>query len=239
MCFVWVAQIHDFTMGWVASFHGTQTGVLGMEKDWSHLAEHFDEYQLYITGKESDVMIKDELSKLRDLGNLLELGCGMGNYTKALASNCSSILATDISADMVQSAKRELANFSNIRVEEANCYETHFEDEAYDSIFMGNLIHVVAKPSTALQEAYRLLKPNGRLILISFTSEGMAFFPILRMTFRYLKTFKKPPKGTPFNLGTLTTFVEKHHFVVEEGKLSGSQQSKFVYIVARKRLKMT
>ncbi|PIE45811.1 MAG: hypothetical protein CSA45_01530 [Gammaproteobacteria bacterium] len=85
-----------------------------MEKDWSNLAENFDDLQRYITGAETDKRIKQALSQLGALGHVLELGCGNGNYTKVLSANSQSVLATDISASMVEVAKRQLADLTDI-----------------------------------------------------------------------------------------------------------------------------
>ncbi|PID27009.1 MAG: hypothetical protein CR982_07480 [Candidatus Cloacimonadota bacterium] len=206
-----------------------------MEKDWSNLAENFDDLQKYIVGDVIDKIIKDELLNLKNLGNVIEFGCGVGNYTKPLASSSNSILATDISDDMIKFAKEELVDFSNIKVEKASCYGTDFEDKSYDTVFMANLIHVVKDPKKVLEESHRLLKDGGKLIIVSFTPDGMSLTNKMKMIAKYLKTFGPPPKGsTPFKLKSLTEFVSTHNFKIEISKLLGKKESKAIFIVAEK-----
>ncbi len=205
------------------------------EKDWSAIAENYDELQLYITGETTNTQVIAELSQLKNLGEVLEFGCGTGNFTKVLANNSDSIVATDISEPMLTVAKKRLADIDNVSVQQANCYATNLPAEHFDNVFMGNLIHVVAEPEKALAEAHRLLKPDGRLIILSYTTDGMSLFNILKMIYRYLKVFGKPPKdGTKFSLKMLTDFVNIHQFSVEQAKLLGNKQSKAIFLVARK-----
>ncbi len=204
-----------------------------MEKDWSNLAENFDALQRYITGEETDKQIKQALSQLGALGKVLELGCGNGNYTKVLSSNSQSILATDISASMVEVAKRQLADFANITVQTADCYATGLPAKHYDTVFMANVIHIIKYPDKALQEAQRVLKKDGKLIIVSFTMDGMRFIDKIKMIYRFLRAFGKPAReGTPFKLKTLTDFVKRQGFQVETARLIGDRQSKAMFIVA-------
>ncbi len=206
-----------------------------MEKDWSAIAENFDKLQVYITGEVTNTQIVTELSQLKNLGQVVEFGCGTGALTSVLADNSDSIVATDISQDMLMIANNKLADISNVSVQQANCYNTNLPEQQFDTVFMGNLIHVVAEPEKALAEAHRLLKPDGKLILVSYTKDGMSFFNILKIIYRYLKAFGKPPKdGTRFGLKMLTDFVNNHHFAVEQAKLLGNEQSKAMFVVAKK-----
>ncbi len=205
------------------------------EKDWSAIAENFDELQRYITGDETNAQVIAELSQLKNLGQVAEFGCGTGAFTKVLADNSDSIIATDISEHMLTVAKKKLADIDHVSIQQANCYSTDLPEQHFDTVFMGNLIHVVAEPEKALAEAHRLLKADGKLILVSYTKDGMNFFNILKMIYRYLKVFGKPPKGgTKFGLKMLVDFVNDHQFSVEQAELLGNEQSKAMFVVTKK-----
>ncbi len=207
-----------------------------MEKEWSKIAQNFDELQRYVVGEEIDKIIKDELSKLKNLGNVLEFGCGNGNYTKAISSASENILATDISSEMIEVASKKLENYKNIKTQVLDCYKTEFEDKSYDTIFMANLIHVVQDPKKVIDESYRLLKDNGKLIIISFTPDGMTVKNKMKMIAKYLKVFGKPPKGrTSFTLENLTEFVANNNFEIKTAELLGKEQSKAIFIIAHKK----
>ncbi len=206
-----------------------------MEKSWAEMADKFDEIQEYVTGAEVDKKIKGELSGLKDLGDVLELACGSGNYTRTLAPEAKKILATDISDDMISCAKKKLEDLGNIDFMKADCYETGLNSSAYDTVFMANIIHVVHKPDVAIEEAKRLLKDGGRLVILSFTPDGLSPVAKMKLISRYLKAMGKPPKGgTKFGLKSLKEFVLEHGFEVMEAKLITTKEASAIFLVAKK-----
>ncbi|PIE45812.1 MAG: hypothetical protein CSA45_01535 [Gammaproteobacteria bacterium] len=50
-------------------------------------------------------------------------------------------------------------------------------------MFMANVIHVVEYPDKALREAQRVLKMDGRLIIVSFTMDGMNVINKIKMIY--------------------------------------------------------
>ena len=86
-----------------------------MEKDWSELSKDFDELQKYVAGEEAVNLITEKIQGLKDLGEVLELGCGNGFYTQFLAKSAFQITATDISKDMIAVAKKKLAGYKHIK----------------------------------------------------------------------------------------------------------------------------
>ncbi len=174
----------------------------------------------------------------KEYGKILELGCGNGNFTQSLVNQSNTILATDISKGMLAVAEQRLSAFDNVSVGQADCYNTGLEAGAYDTVFMANLIHVVAEPDKLIKEVRRLLKADGRLIIASATTDSMSFIAKVRLIYRYLKAFGKPPKGgTKFTLQALKNFIVQYSFRLEEAKLLGSKQSKALFLIARKREK--
>lgn len=207
-----------------------------MEKDWSVLAAQFDELQRKVTGEVVDAEIKRELASLENLGAAIELGCGNGGYTPSLLAACDSLLATDISEAMVRAAIERLGANPKVEVQQASCYDTGLAAGAFDTVFMANLIHVVQQPALALREAHRLLRDNGRLIIVSFTPDGLSPLGKVRLIARYLKRFGPPPKGgTKFTLKSLCRFVPSYGFEIEDARLLGDRKAKAIFMVARKR----
>ncbi len=204
------------------------------EKDWSAFAEEFEQLQEYVVGKESLAICKEKIASLPLLGELVEFGCGNGTYTELVAKLATHVTATDIAEDMLNMARAKLEHYEHVQFEQRDCYDSKFPGSAFDTVLMANLIHVVHDPAKALQEAHRILKDHGRLVLLSFTADGMKFFDMLRLIYRYWKTFGAPPKkGTPFKLSSLTEFVNKHDFSVQEASLIG-HKTKAIFLVAQK-----
>ncbi len=168
-----------------------------MEKEtfWSKTAGDFEEKNNKIIGKESMYIVLDALDEERNLGNTLELACGNGTYSKVLVRHAEMLTCTDFSEEMVAESKKRLKNFTNIKIEQANCFQLQYADNSFDTVFMANLLHIIPTPEKALIEAKRVLKPNGQIIILDFTTKGMKFFDKIRMLYLFLKFYGKPPKG--------------------------------------------
>jgi ABC-2 type transport system ATP-binding protein len=204
------------------------------EKYWSKFANTFDEDQRYIVGGAAQQAVMERLSGERDLGELIELGCGAGFYTKVLAANASHVMATDLSDEMLAVARTQLKGLQNVAVAKADCEKTDFPDGKFGSVFTANLVHVIENPSITLKEAYRILKDGGLLLIVDYTAYGMKWFEKMKMGMRVLRKFGRPPVSSR-NLSPdeLRSLVESAGFRVEEAQLIGDK-SKAVYLKGRK-----
>jgi ubiquinone/menaquinone biosynthesis C-methylase UbiE len=205
------------------------------EEYWSKFANTFDEDQRYIVGGAvQQQAVVERLSGERDLGELIELGCGAGFYTKFLAANASHVMATDLSDEMLAVARTQLKDLQNVTVAKADCGKTNFPDGKFDSAFMANLIHIIENPSTTLQESYRILKDGGLLLIVDFTGYGMKRFEIMKMGIRVLRKWWIPRRYfRNLSPDELRSLVESAGFKVEEVQLIGDR-SKAVYLRGRK-----
>jgi SAM-dependent methyltransferase len=99
---------------------------------------------------------------------VLELGCGTGYFTRALARSGADIVAIDVSPDLLKIAR---ANCSapNVRYEIQNAYEMSYSDAVFDFIVGSSVLHHL-EIEAALREIYRVLKPGGT---ICFTEPNM------------------------------------------------------------------
>jgi phosphatidylethanolamine/phosphatidyl-N-methylethanolamine N-methyltransferase len=76
-------------------------------------------------------------------------------------------IGTDITPAMLQRAKNRAQNSPvDIRFQVADSQALPFEDNSFDAIIMHLILAVVPNPSSALQEASRVLKPGGRIYLL-------------------------------------------------------------------------
>ena len=195
------------------------------EKDWGKIAENFDELSEYVVGEAINKEISEKLSKEKNLGEVIEFGCGTGYFTKAIAKNAEQIIATDISEEMLETAKRQLKDYKNICFQKADCIATTLPDKKFDTVLMVNLLHVIKSPFQALDESCRIIKPKGQLIAIDLTGYGMKKFEMLKLVFRYLRKMGKPPKSDKGNLSPddVKYLAEYAGFKTEENKLLGDK----------------
>ena len=206
-----------------------------MEKYWSRFPDTYDKNKEYVVGKELlDKMIK-ELNDLSNLGDVIEFGCGTGYFTETLAKKANQIIATDLSDELLQSAKIRLNKNPRITIQKENCMETSFISKKFDSVFMANLIHVVEYPLKALQESHRILKDGGVLIIVTYTNYGMKWFEIIKLGIRFLKGWGKPPQHVhTFSPEKLASLMENAGFTVEKSKLIGDR-TKALYLIGKKK----
>lgn len=202
------------------------------ETYWSRFADDFEERNIYVAGKKNIEAIQKTLIDQTVSGNVLELGCGNGTYSKTLAKTAEQVIATDFSDEMVVASKERLRSFNNIRVEKENCFCLSYPDANFDSVVMVNLLHIIPEPEKAIQESKRVLKSNGDIIIVSFTMEGISLLNKVGMIYRYLKTYGKPPKtAQTLTLKKARTLLEDDGFMIKDARLVGNT-AKAIFIRA-------
>lgn len=207
---------------------------MSKERYWSKLADEYETKTNYIIGADEQRLILGEVAKITELKNTLELGCGHGAFSKVISANATSVLATDYSAEMVAIATLKLESYSNIKVQAQNCLDLKYKNESFDTVFMANLFHVIGEQELALNEAMRVLKPNGRLIILSYTTEGMTVKNTETMITRYLESYGPPSKDAKtLTCATSKNLLEKTCFKVEQLKLVGNNMHA-ILAIARK-----
>jgi len=99
---------------------------------------------------------------------VLEVGCGTGSLTKELQKKQATILAIDISPELLEVAKKRVKG-SNVTFLVGNAYNLVFEDNTFDTIVGMSVLHHL-EVDKALGEFYRGLKQGGT---IYFTEPNM------------------------------------------------------------------
>lgn len=122
------------------------------EKYWSKYAFGYDEGVEYIVGKDIQQTIIERLSKERNIGEVIEFGCGTGYFTKVIAKNARHVIATDLSEEMLEVARAQLKEFQNVTTQKADCEITSFPSERFDTVVMVNVIHFIENPYIILSK---------------------------------------------------------------------------------------
>jgi SAM-dependent methyltransferase len=98
-----------------------------------------------------------------------DIGCGEGDLTLLLARFAKRVTAVDLSAQMlrvVQERSKEAGLSRRVTVETGDLEKLPLKADVMDAVFVSQVLHHAARPARALQEAARILKPGGRLILL-------------------------------------------------------------------------
>src|SRR5699024_9804629 len=122
----------------------------------------------YTTRKadKSWIEIITNLVPIEDISNALDVGCGGGIYSKALADmGIDSITGIDFSKSILEGAKENCKEYGNISFEYGNAYETGMESGRFNLVLERALIHHIRDIQACFNEAYRVLQENGVYIV--------------------------------------------------------------------------
>jgi 2-polyprenyl-3-methyl-5-hydroxy-6-metoxy-1,4-benzoquinol methylase len=106
--------------------------------------------------------------ELRSADRLLDIGCGSGIVTLALAPHVTTIHACDISVGMVDRARKNLSDLDNVTFSIGSIIDTGQQDAAYDKVLCYSVLQYLENEAalhSALREVWRVLKPGGRAFL--------------------------------------------------------------------------
>lgn len=99
---------------------------------------------------------------------LLEIGCGVGRMTRALAERLGEVDALDVSAEMIRQARDFLADVANVRLHVGSGSDLgEFADGAFDVCLSYVVFQHIPEPAITLnyvREMGRVLRPGGRAI---------------------------------------------------------------------------
>ncbi len=99
---------------------------------------------------------------------VLEVGCGTGYLSKELQKKGATVVAVDISPDLLETAKRNV-RAGNVTFLLGNAYNLEIAENTFDTIVGISVLHHL-EADKSLQEFYRVLKPGGS---ICFTEPNM------------------------------------------------------------------
>jgi ubiquinone/menaquinone biosynthesis C-methylase UbiE len=187
---------------------------------WGKFADTYDDKLEHMMGKAVRQNLFNMLQREGGLGDAVEFGCGTGYFTRAIANNAASVVATDLSSDMVEVAKAKLSDIRNVSFRVEDSEASSFPSETFDTALMANMLHAVDDPLKALRECYRVLKPGGTLLIINYTDEGMSRVEKTLMGFRFALRFHFPPKKNwPVTEDKLRSSLREAGFTIERLEL--------------------
>lgn len=101
---------------------------------------------------------------LLQLGDVLDIASGDGVLTELIAGHARSVTCVDISSTVVAAARKRLAPYRNVQVQEADMHALPFAGGSFDHAFAMHALSYTFEPQRVLAEAARVLRPGGRLI---------------------------------------------------------------------------
>lgn len=162
---------------------------------WERLAHSYHSYYAELTTQSSHAML-DALD-VQSGTRLLDIASGPGYVASAAAARGADVVGLDCSAAMVELATR-LNPTLTFRVGSAE--DLPFAEESFDAVGVNFGMFHFSRPEKALAEAFRVLRPDGRIAFTVWTSRDKA--AALDMVLKAIEAHGQLdvglPEGPPF-----------------------------------------
>jgi demethylmenaquinone methyltransferase/2-methoxy-6-polyprenyl-1,4-benzoquinol methylase len=116
---------------------------------------------------------------------VLDLCCGAGQATQELVKHFQNVTGLDASPIAIQRAKRNVPQAEYV---EAFAEKMPFSDRSFDLVITNTAMHEMdsAQLQQIIEEAYRILTPDGQFIIIDFHRPTNLLFWLPVATFLWL-----------------------------------------------------
>ncbi len=142
---------------------------------------------------------------------ILDVGCGDGFHLKLLrdfGKKTWDLQGLDASEKAVEAAKK-----SGINVHFGTAEENNLSENFYDLAFLIQTVEHVEKPDAVLSSVCKLLKPHGKLIIVTDNTDSLDFRFFKKS---YWGGYHFPRHWNLFNRKSLTKLAEKTGFEIAE-----------------------
>ncbi len=112
---------------------------------------------------------------------IADLGCGDGYYCNFFKDYASRLYCVDIDELVIEEVRRKFGGYGNVTVLNEDIVRTSIPTASVDLAFMSNVFHDIEDKESAVKEVRRMLKPNGRILIIEF-KEDTPFGPPFKLS---------------------------------------------------------
>ncbi len=135
---------------------------------WDTVAPLYNLFENFYNGKVNK-QVQSEVAGLIDPSDrVLECACGAGMLSVPIARSCRELIATDYSTGMLTQTKKACKDLPNVSIKRADIMRLKCNDNSFDKVVAGNVIHLLDNPTAALEELLRVCKPGGKLIIPTY-----------------------------------------------------------------------
>jgi ubiquinone/menaquinone biosynthesis C-methylase UbiE/DNA-binding transcriptional ArsR family regulator len=113
----------------------------------------------------------------RPFRSLLDLGTGTGRMLELLGPELERGLGIDLSLDMLALARARLdrTGLRQCSVRQGDIYDLALPRDSFDVVIVHQVLHYLDDGARAIREAARVLRPQGRLLVIDFAPHEHEF----------------------------------------------------------------
>jgi ubiquinone/menaquinone biosynthesis C-methylase UbiE len=131
-------------------------------------------------------------------GHLLDVACGPGVVTAALAPGAASVVAFDATEEMIERARSRCAKagLANVAFKCGDAENLPFADAQFDGVVTRLAIHHFADAQRALDEMFRVLRRGGIAVVVDIVSSQDPAESNLQNAIERLRDPSKAAPGT-------------------------------------------
>ncbi len=119
-----------------------------------------------------------ERLNLSPLDTVLDLGCGPGFLSLGLGRRCGRLVGVDLDAEMVRQADARFREAGlDAQVYQASGDDLPFREGVFDVVVTRFVLQHVPDPAAVVAEAFRVLRPGGRLLVCDTDDGGFVLHP--------------------------------------------------------------
>jgi len=124
---------------------------------------------------------------------ILDVGCGLGEASAYFALQGASVTAYDLSPKMVETTEALAKKMgTSVRGVVGAAEKIALEDNSFDFVYLGNLVHHVHEREGLWRQVHRLLKVGGKLI----SWDPIKYNPVINV-YRAIATETRTPDERP------------------------------------------
>lgn len=134
-----------------------------VQEEYSRLASVYDRrWSFYINATIQETINRLEIKPYE---RVVDIGCGTGALIQQMFNLVpeAEFAGLDPSIEMLNIAKQKLPKSIELWIGSAD--NLPFPSESFDVVISTNAFHYFRNPAQAIQEAKRILKPDGRLVI--------------------------------------------------------------------------
>ncbi len=108
---------------------------------------------------------------------IVDFGTGTGRMLTLFAPMADEAEGVDLSHGMLTVARVNLqaAGIANANVRQGDATTTPFANASTDLVIIHQVLHFMISPGRAIEEAARILRPGGRLLVVDFAPHDLEF----------------------------------------------------------------